>query len=127
MRGTAIATAMILTMACSSENPSTTTFGPSAGPERALRWEGAEACSVGLVQAAVNLPEGALVNPSIFYPGSAIVRLTIDGFVRISGEQARFRSDGREVQLARSLEGTEIELFAGLGGDCDWIGLHPII
>ncbi|MFN0178390.1 MAG: hypothetical protein ACKVZ0_06285 [Gemmatimonadales bacterium] len=117
---------VLLLAACSNGAVST---GPSESvalpPAEANRntFEGTESCAVGLVKAEVELLDD---DATLFYRGGALVRIRIDGRIHQAGRPTRFLVDGREGGAELLSTATVVEIYAALGGECDWIAASRI-
>lgn len=119
--------AAVAVAGCSSSNLGTEpSRGVPFGSEpTALAWAGAETCRAGEVLVEVAMPAGES-NPTLFYPGLAVVRMSIAGETRTVAGGNRFRVNGAEVGLGLDPNSLEIEVYAGLGEACDWISARRI-
>lgn len=113
--------------ACSSDGVVTGPTGGTIPPaaDASSMWAGERTCPAGLVRLQVELAGEA--GPTLFYRGEARVHLSIDGVAHVTGPRHRFRVEGEEVFLSPSRDTSEIEFYAGLGGDCDWITARRIL
>jgi hypothetical protein len=121
MRGSTMAIAMALAMAACSNGQAP--VGPSAGPapsDLLAVYEGSEDGPLGLVQVEVRIQGEPAASGTIF-TGQALVQLTVDGRRVPTSLPGRFRIDGVETELRGLPEGDLIEVYAGLGGEQDWI------
>lgn len=95
---------------------------PGGTGELEFRWEGAEVCDGDVARVVVRVPQRTLIGDgTVFYPGEATVELILNEAALVLEGLNRIRIEGSEVLLGASLAADEIEVFAGLGGGCDWI------
>jgi len=121
MRGSMMAIAMVLVMAaCSNgQSPAGPLVGPGPSDLLAL-YQGSEAGPAGLVQVEVRI-QGQAEEPGAIFAGQALVQLSVDGRRLQTSEPSRFRINGVETDLLGMPDPDVIEVYAGLGGDQDWI------
>lgn len=119
-----LTTALAIAAACNSpDGTGPSTAGPPPADLSRAMFEGSKHCSAGLVRVEVELLGD---EPTLFYPGGAIVRISLDGRPYGLGRADRLRVNGHEARGTLLAEATEIEVYTGLGADCEWVSAQRI-
>lgn len=124
MRNGLVVVAMAGLLAACSDGASLAT-GPARGPTEAPTplWQGGRQCAAGAVRVEVEGLAPLLESDAVFH-GSLIVRLAIDGRDIGAPAGGLFRS---RLGTERGVGAAEmVEVYTGLGGECDWIAAYRV-